>query len=87
LALVGIGLMIGWWRLRLPGCDECTGCRFGPRTDSAAPSQAERCVDRDHRGSAGVDGVDDLGVVDALQVDRGDPQVRWPMLRGEQPAW
>jgi hypothetical protein len=30
---------------------------------------------RDHRGAAGVHGVDDLGVVDALQVDRGDAEV------------
>jgi hypothetical protein len=32
-------------------------------------------VDRDHRGAAGVDGVDDLGVVDALKVDRGNAEV------------
>ena len=32
-------------------------------------------MDRDHRRAAGVDGVDDLGVVDALQVDRGDAEV------------
>ena len=31
-------------------------------------------------GSAGVDGVDDLGVVDALQVHRGDPEVGVPEL-------
>jgi hypothetical protein len=26
----------------------------------------------DHRRAAGVDGVDDLAVVDALEIDRGD---------------
>jgi len=36
---------------------------------------------------AGVDGVDDLGVVDALEVDRGDAEVavselRWMTTRG-----
>src|SRR3954447_10620288 len=39
------------------------------------PSEAEGRVDRDHRGAAGVGGVDDLGAVDALQVVRGDPEV------------
>jgi hypothetical protein len=34
----------------------------------------------DHRGSAGVDGVDDLGVVDPLQVDGRDPEVGVPEL-------
>jgi hypothetical protein len=29
----------------------------------------------DHRWAAGVDSVDDLGVVDALEVDRGDAEV------------
>jgi hypothetical protein len=32
-------------------------------------------LDWDHRRAAGVDGLDDLGVVDALEVDRGDPEV------------
>src|SRR5215211_522994 len=40
-----------------------------------AASVRERAVDGDHRGAAGVDGVDDLGVVDALQIDRGDAEV------------
>src|SRR5215212_6463367 len=35
----------------------------------------ERAVDGDHRCAAGVDGVDDLGVVDALEVDGGDAEV------------
>jgi hypothetical protein len=33
------------------------------------------CVDRDHRLAAGVHGVDDFGVVDALDVDRRDAEV------------
>jgi hypothetical protein len=32
-------------------------------------------VDRDDWWPAGVDGVDDLGAVDALEVDRGDAEV------------
>src|SRR3954453_18659571 len=35
----------------------------------------QRAVDGDRRRAAGVDGVDDLGVVDALEVDRGDAEV------------
>jgi hypothetical protein len=31
-------------------------------------------------GSAGVDGVDDLGVADAVHVDRGNPEVGVPQL-------
>src|SRR5688572_676543 len=38
-------------------------------------SEAERAVDGDHGRAARVDGVDDLGVVDALEVDRGDAEV------------
>jgi hypothetical protein len=30
---------------------------------------------RDHRGAARVDGLDDLGVVNALQIDRRDAKV------------
>src|SRR5215212_8730553 len=40
-----------------------------------AASAPERAVYGDHRRAAGVDGVDDLGVVDALQIDRGDAEV------------
>src|SRR5215207_1722681 len=40
-----------------------------------AASGRERAIDGDHRRAAGVQGVDDLGVVDALQIDRGDPEV------------
>jgi hypothetical protein len=32
-------------------------------------SEAQRCGDRGHRLSAGVNRFDDLGVVDALKVD------------------
>ena len=35
---------------------------------------------RDHRRPSGVDGVDDLGVVDPLQIDRGDPEMCMPEL-------
>src|SRR5215204_3891005 len=49
------------------------------RTASPPPvlpgSDVQRALDRDHRGAAGVDGVDDLGVVNALEVDRGDAEV------------
>jgi hypothetical protein len=38
-------------------------------------SHSRRLSGWDHRGSAGVDGVDDLGVVDARQMDRSDAQV------------
>jgi hypothetical protein len=38
-------------------------------------SKAQRAVHADRRGTARVDGVDDLGVVDALQVDRRDAKV------------
>src|SRR5215211_723798 len=40
-----------------------------------AASVRERAIDGDDRRTAGVDGVDDLGVVDALEVDRGDAEV------------
>jgi hypothetical protein len=38
-------------------------------------SGAKRGVDGDHGRAASVDGVDDLGAVNALQVDRGDAEV------------
>jgi threonine dehydrogenase-like Zn-dependent dehydrogenase len=41
----------------------------------------ERCVDWDHRGAAGMDGFDDLGVVDALQVIEVMPRLLWPSWR------
>ena len=56
--------------------DSAAGCRsFGLH------SEAQRAVDGHHRGAAGVDGVDDLGVVDALEVDRGDAEVGAPAWR------
>jgi hypothetical protein len=36
---------------------------------------SRRRADRDHRGASGVDRFDDFGVVDALQIDRGDAEV------------
>ena len=44
-------------------------------------SDVQRALDGDHRGAAGRDGVDDLGAVDALGVDResvGDPPIVYP---------
>src|SRR3954454_375957 len=53
------------------------GAAFPPPVAALAP---KRAVYGDHRRAAGVDGVDDLGAVDALQVDRGDPEVGVPEL-------
>ena len=36
---------------------------------------SEGCADRNHRCASRVDGFDDLGVVDALEVDGGDAEV------------
>src|SRR5215207_9347849 len=47
-------------------------------TSSAATlswSEANRRADWDHRSAAGVDGVDDLGVVDSLEIDAGDAEI------------
>src|SRR5947208_1196730 len=41
----------------------------------AGSLEPERCADWDHRSAAGVDGVDDLAVVDPVEVDRGDAEV------------
>jgi hypothetical protein len=53
------------------------GFRRARRAASGAECQSEpkSRADRDHGRAAGVDGVDDLGVVDALEVDRGDAEV------------
>src|SRR5918994_6831190 len=48
------------------------GAAFPPPVAALAP---KRAVYGDHRRAAGVDGVDDLGVVDALEIDRGDAEV------------
>jgi hypothetical protein len=50
-----------------------TGGEEGP--PPVAASRRERAVYGDDRRAAGVDGVDDLGVVDALQVNGGDAEV------------
>src|SRR5262245_59517344 len=42
---------------------------------AVAASVRERAINGDHRRAAAVDGVDDLGVVDALEVNRGDSEV------------
>lgn len=48
--------------------------------DRERDSEAKRGVDGDHGGASGVDGVDDLGAVDALQVDRDDAEAGVPKL-------
>jgi hypothetical protein len=42
------------------------------RYGSGCRSEPQGCADGDHWRAAGVDGLDDLGVVDPLQVDGGD---------------
>ncbi len=69
------------WRLTLTGTRSSArsaaavraACAMSGRLDQLVRSG--RCADGDHRCAAGVDGVDDLGVVDALQVDGGDAEV------------
>jgi hypothetical protein len=41
----------------------------------------------DHRRAAGVHGLDDLSVVDALEVDRGDPKVAVAHLPLDDDEW
>src|SRR3954451_6916889 len=48
------------------------GAAFPPPVAALAP---KRAIYGDHRRAAGVDGVDDLGVVDAVQIDRVDAEV------------
>src|SRR5215216_6117296 len=74
--------MIGalWGPLATPGFLLGIWTRTGGEEVVASPppvaaSRRERAVYGDHRRAAGVDGVDDLGVVDALEVDRGDAEV------------
>jgi hypothetical protein len=50
-------------------------CRFGRRPAGEGRSGTQRAVDRHDGWAASVDGVDDLGAVDALQVDRRDAEV------------
>jgi hypothetical protein len=39
------------------------------RHEAIAVSERRRCADGDHGRAAGMDGFDDLGVVNALQID------------------
>ena len=62
------------------------------RKSSASPppvaaSRRERAVYGDHRRAAGVDGVDDLGVIDALEIDRGDAEVGVAELALDDDKW
>jgi hypothetical protein len=50
------------------------------RLRGGAGLDAESGAGGDHRRLAGVDGGDDLGVVDPLQIDGGDPEVGVPQL-------
>src|SRR3954468_8534377 len=50
------------------------------RARSSRARQREFHAGRDHRGPAGVDGLDDLLGIDALQVDRGHAEVAVPEL-------
>src|SRR5215216_7831485 len=68
-----------------PGSSPVIPARAGGGQGAALPPPVvalapERAVHGDHRRAAGVHGVDDLGVVDALQIDRGDPEVGVPEL-------
>src|SRR3954468_8594113 len=60
----------------VPAAAPLTAARDDDRQPGASPSEAERSLDRDHRRGGGGDGVEDLGGVDALQVDRRDPEIR-----------
>src|SRR3954447_22923200 len=55
------------------------GRRAAPTASDDDPQWArlrpQRAVDRNHWCPAGVDGLDALGAVDALEVDRGDAEV------------
>jgi hypothetical protein len=59
--------------------------RWGGVGWSAEIAQAGGC--RDHWCSSGVDGVDDFGVVDPLEVDRGDPEVGMAELTLDDDQW
>src|SRR5688500_12646949 len=51
------------------GEDRRRGTRAFPAAGRVEPSDLQRPVDGDHRRATRVDRVDDLGVVDALEVD------------------
>jgi hypothetical protein len=50
-------------------------------------SEPKRRADRDHRRATGVDGFDDLGVVDALEIDRGHAEVSVAELALDHDQW
>src|SRR4051812_21259520 len=59
--------------------------------DERLCSEPKRGADRDHGRPAGVHGLDDLGVVDPLEVNRGDsemlcPSWRWMTMSGTR-SW
>ena len=65
------------------GSPALRGQRCGPpgsdppaATPGTSGAGAETCAGRDHWRRSSVDRVDDLGAVDALQVDQGDPEIR-----------
>src|ERR687898_565733 len=64
---------------RHANCTEGVDCRsrFARRAAVGLACRLEPpgCADGDHRRAARVDGLDDLGVVDPLQVDRRDAEV------------
>jgi hypothetical protein len=50
-------------------------------------SEGKGCVDLDYRCAPGVDLVDDLGAVDALQVDLGDAEAGMAELALDDDQW
>jgi hypothetical protein len=55
-------------------------CKRRFHASPAAQLLGGQGADSDHRSTTGVDRFDDLGVVDALQIDRGDAEVAVPEL-------
>lgn len=64
-----------------------TPTRASSASSSTSTGMGVSSVGRDHRGAARVDGVDDLGIVDSLQVDRRDPEVGVPELALDDVQW
>src|SRR5918992_161222 len=50
-------------------------------------SEPQRGADRDHRRPSGMDGLDDLAAVDALEVDAGDAEVAVSELALDDDQW
>jgi hypothetical protein len=48
--------------------------------ESPLSSATKRCADRDHGRASRVNGLDDLCVIDALEVDGGDAEVAMAKL-------